>query len=53
MSTSLDLLQHSKDKAIKKLGSWICTQQTNYKKKSHIMKEEAIRLKWEEFVSDD
>ena len=42
----------SKNIDIKKMGSWICNQQTKYKKKSYIMKDEAIRLKWEEFISD-
>ena len=41
----------SKDKEIKKLGL-DCNQLTNYKKKRYIMKDEEIRLKWEEFVND-
>ena len=34
------------------MGSWVATQLEIYKKKSNIMKDEQIRLKWEEFVND-
>ena len=43
----------SKDKNIKQLGSWINTQQYNYVKKQHNMKDENIRKKWEEFINDN
>ena len=42
----------SKDDTTKKLGQWICTQQTNYSKRECIMKEESVRKKWEEFVEE-
>jgi superfamily II DNA or RNA helicase/crotonobetainyl-CoA:carnitine CoA-transferase CaiB-like acyl-CoA transferase len=42
--------QTAKDPIIKTLGLWIGTQQTNYKKREWIMKDETIREKWEEFV---
>ena len=42
----------SKDKAIKTLGIWISTSTTKLQKESYIMKDEAIRLQWEEFVND-
>ena len=42
----------SKDEDIKKLGNWICNHLTNYKRTRDIMKDEEIRLKWEEFVND-
>ena len=43
--------QHNKNKDIKHLGWWISTQKTNYSKQQHIMKEENIRNKWEDFIS--
>ena len=52
MSTSLDLIQKVKIKRLKYWVGWIGTQLKNHKKKSKIMKDEAIRLKWEEFVND-
>ena len=45
--------QVSKDKEIRSLGYWISDQIQNYKKKMFSMKDEAIRLQWEEFVTDD
>ena len=43
-----------KDTDIKQLGSWIGTQQTNYKTKKQIMENnENIRKSWESFVTDD
>ena len=44
--------RNSKDKDIKIMGKWIDHQKTNYKKKSYIMKDEKIRLKWKEFIND-
>jgi hypothetical protein len=41
-----------KNSDIKQLGSWICTQQTNYKKKKKIMSEEGIYNRWTEFIND-
>jgi superfamily II DNA or RNA helicase len=41
------------DNNIKILGKWIETQQTNYKNKKDIMKDNGIRKLWEDFVSDD
>jgi hypothetical protein len=41
---------HDKDIEIKKLGSWIGTQQQNYLKKEPIMKDETIRKHWEKFI---
>ena len=40
----------SKDKDIKILGEWLCSQKSNYKNKKEIMKNEDIRKKWEEFI---
>jgi len=42
-----------KDNEIKKLGKWIGTNTTNYKKKQNNMKNEEIRTSWEEFTTDD
>ena len=42
----------SKDKAIKTLGKWIRYSSNKLQKESNIMKDEAIRLQWEEFVND-
>ena len=42
----------SKKQEIKKLGSWIITQQNNYKKKSFMMSNKEIRKKWEKFIED-
>ena len=42
---------HSKDEDIKRLGSWISTQINNYKKKQiHCMKDENIRISWQNFI---
>ena len=38
---------------IKKIGSWICNQQKNYKKKERIMKNNEIYNKWTDFLNDD
>ena len=38
------------NKNIKVLGLWLGYQQKNYKNKFHIMQNESIRKKWEEFV---
>jgi hypothetical protein len=40
-----------KNKEIEKLGNWIFAQKTNYSKQEKIMKEENIRIKWEDFVN--
>jgi ribosomal RNA-processing protein 8 len=40
-----------KIKEINKLGNWIQNQLTNYKTKSYIMKNEEIRIEWEEFIN--
>ncbi len=40
-----------KDNNIKILGNWIGNQLKNYSKKKEIMKNDIIRLKWEEFIS--
>jgi len=40
------------DKEIKKLGKWIEHQNTKYKNKSFIMKNEEIYNKWTEFIND-
>ena len=42
--------EKSKDNNIKQLGKWICTQKTNYKKNENIMKDNNIRIKWEQFI---
>ena len=43
---------HDKNKDIKVLGSWINTQQINYKKNKHIITIPKIRIKWEEFQEE-
>ena len=40
----------NKDKEIESLGSWVSTQQNNYKKKEQLMKNEEIYNKWTEFL---
>ena len=40
-----------KNKEIKQLGNWISTQKANYSNKEYIMKEENIRIKWEDFIN--
>jgi hypothetical protein len=42
-----------KNKEIKQLGLWISHQQTNYKKKEQIMKNQEIYDKWTELINDD
>ena len=41
-----------KNKEIKLLGYWICNQQKNYKTEKYIMKNQEIRIKWEEFTNE-
>ena len=41
---------NDKDIEIKKLGSWISNNTTNYKKKKDIMKDENIRISWKNFI---
>eukprot|EP00965_Chrysotila_dentata_P182825 6037576-Pleurochrysis_carterae.AAC.1 len=41
---------HSKDADEKHLAGWIGTQQSNYAKNAHIMKDVAIREEWKSFV---
>jgi hypothetical protein len=43
--------QHDKNKDIKQLGYWISDQKKNYSKKECIMKQENIRIKWEDFIN--
>jgi superfamily II DNA or RNA helicase len=43
----------NKNKNVKQLGIWICTQLKSYKKKKQIMKNEEIYNKWTDFVNDD
>lgn len=43
-------LKRSTNENEKMLGSWISTQQKNYKKESVIMKDIQIRTYWEEFI---
>ena len=38
------------DTEISSLGAWLHTQKKNYKNNSYIMKNEFIRLNWEEFI---
>jgi ERCC4-related helicase len=42
-----------KNKEIKILGSWICTQQKSYKTKSNIMMDQYIFNQWFDFVNDN
>jgi len=44
---------HDKDKQIKQLGTWISTQQANYKKKAQIMTNEEIYNNWTNLLNDD
>jgi superfamily II DNA or RNA helicase len=37
----------------KTLANWLSDQQKNYKKHNNIMKDELIRKKWEEFITDE
>ena len=41
-----------KDIEIKQLAKWICLQQTNYKTKKHIMKDENIYSEWTNFMNE-
>jgi superfamily II DNA or RNA helicase len=41
---------HDKYIEIKKISSWICTQQKNYLKNEYIMKDNKIKKHWEEFT---
>jgi hypothetical protein len=41
-----------KDNNIKTLGIWISNQNKNYSKKKQIMKNDIIRINWEEFIND-
>jgi superfamily II DNA or RNA helicase len=43
--------QHDKNKDIKQIGKWISHQKENYSKQERIMKEENIRIKWEDFIN--
>ena len=43
--------EKNKNKDIKQIGWWISTQKKNYNKKEYIMKEESIRIKWEDFMN--
>ncbi len=43
---------HDNDSAIKKLGTWIGRQQTNYKNRKSIMSDEATYNRWTEFIND-
>jgi superfamily II DNA or RNA helicase len=43
--------QQDKDNEIKKLGSWISTQQMNYEKNENSMKDETIKKKWNDFYN--
>ena len=41
---------HDKDIEIKKLGNWICSQQSSFFKNKNIMKDELIREHWIDFT---
>ena len=43
---------HSKNKDEKVLGTWIGTQQKNYKKRTNIMKDDDIYNTWAQFIND-
>ena len=45
--------KHDKDKKIKSLSAWICTQQRNYKNKECIMTNEEIYQLWTNFINDE
>ena len=45
--------KRNKNKEIKSLGSWISTQQTNYKKREQIMKEQDIYNMWTQFITSE
>jgi hypothetical protein len=40
----------TKNREIKTLSKWLSQQKQNYKYKKHNMKNEKIKIKWEEFV---
>jgi len=42
----------SKELAVKRLGSWIGTQRSNYKNNAYIMKNDSIRAEWEAMKDD-
>ena len=44
--------ERSKDTNVKKMGSWINNQQTQYAKKVYIMKDKKIQMKWKGFVEE-
>jgi len=44
--------EKDKNKDIKELGSWICAQLNNYKKKVNIMKNEEIYNSWTKFMTE-
>ena len=43
----------TKNRDEQNLGSWICNQLNNYKKKTNIMKDKKIRACWKKFVRDE
>ncbi len=43
--------KEDKNKEIKQLGCWISDQKTKYSKQKDIMKQENIRIKWEDFIN--
>ena len=45
-------INKNKDKDIRYLGKWLSHQFNNYSKKIHIMKDDNIRKKWEEFTKE-
>ena len=45
--------QHDKNKEIKSLGSWILNQQTNYKEKINIMKDQDIYNMWSQLITSE
>jgi hypothetical protein len=45
--------KRDKDKNIKQLGYWIHNQQTNYKTKEKIMKDDIIYKAWTDFINDE
>ena len=42
----------NKDPEIRALGVWLANQKRNYNKKSNVMKNNEIRIKWEEFIQN-
>ena len=43
---------HDKNEKIKQMSNWTSHQNTNYKKKTQIMKNQDIRTKWEDFIEE-